>query len=149
MKRFVISQLLPKRSRNPIALLPETATVTIPAGLDWVLRQRLTSVIAAQLISGDCSQGRVDALIQIDEALVADDRRDIHKVRLYGYELSVLHSFLLRQERAYQTWRIGIVPDRAALTIRAQLRDVLSQLHALCRRVDLYADRPLIVAQKG
>jgi hypothetical protein len=145
MKLLVISQLLPVRARAKArpALLPETGFITIPAGLDWVIRQRLTSVIAAQLISGDQSQGRVDALMQLDVALSISGRRDIHRTQLYGFELSVLYSFLLRQERTYGQWRANTVPDRAALTIRAQLRGFLSELHAQCCRVDLSADRPL------
>lgn len=145
MRRFAISHLLPKCSRNYIAPLPDKILVSIPAGLDWVVRQRLTSVIAAQLISGDQSQGRVDTLMQLDVALSVSGRRDVHRTQLYGFELSVLYSFLLRQERTYGQWRNGLVPDRAALTIRAQLRGFLGQLHAQCRRVDLYADRPLSV----
>lgn len=150
MKMLVISRLLPVRSHLKArpALLPETALISVPAGLDWVLRHRLTSVIAAQLISGDQSQGRVDALMQLDMVLTRSGRRDIHQVRLYGYELTVLYSFLLRQERSFGQWRTSVVPDRAALTIRAQLRDVLNELHARCRRVDLYADRPLSAASQ-
>lgn len=148
MKLLTISRLLPARSRSKArpALLPETALISVPAGLDWVLRYRLTSVIAAQLISGNQSQGRVDALMQLDIALARSGRRDIYQTQLYGYELTVLYSFLLRQERSYETWRNGVVPDGAVLTIRAQLRDFLSELHARCRRVDLYVDRPLSVA---
>lgn len=151
MKRLFISQLLPVASRPKTrpALLPETEFITVPAGLDWVIRHRLTSIIAAQLISGDQSQGRVDALIQLDVALSLNGRRDIHRTRLYGFELSVLYSFLLRQERTYGQWRVNAIPDRAALTIRAQLRGFLSELHAQCRRVDLYADRPLSALPKA
>lgn len=151
MKLLTISALLPVRSRTKAqpALLPETKLISVPAGLDWVLRQRLTSVIAAQLISGDQSQGRVDALMQLDVALSRSGQRDIHQTRLYGYELTVLYSFLLRQERTYQKWQNDVVPDRATLTIRAQLREFLDQLHTICRQVDLYADRPLAVALQG
>lgn len=120
--------------------LPMSIKLTIPAGLDWVIKQRLTSVIAHALLDSRSTAQRVDELCRLDKVL--SQHRDIQEVILYGYELSLLHSFLMEQERGYAIWSPVFIPQRASLTILAQLRAILPWLRMLCRQVDCYADRP-------
>ena len=131
------------RSVSQKALLPMTAHVSIPAGLDWVIKQRLTTVIAYTLIDTRYSVYEVKDLCQLDKQLSQRPQRDIHNVVLYGYELSTLLSFLMEQEKQYKTWSVGLVPAWASRTIQADLRGLLPKLRGLCRQVDLYANRPI------
>lgn len=131
------------RSVDQKATLPMKANVSIPAGLDWVIKQRLTTVIAYTLIDTRFSNYEVEDLYRLDKLLSQRPTRDIHNVVLYGYELSTLLSFLMEQEKQYTYWSVGLVPDRALRTIQADLRGLLPKLRAICRQVDLYADRPI------
>lgn len=122
-------------------LLPQKATFHIPAGLNWVIRQRLTSVIVSALMSGTDSTPPVDDLCRLDTFL--SQQRASQPLTLYGFELSTLYSFLLAQYRLYSVWSPSLVSDRASRTLLADLRGILPQLRAICRGVDLYADRPI------
>lgn len=130
-------------SVRKVNLLPTTAKVTVPAGLDWVILQRLTEVSAFAALGVHCTDHRVDDLSRLIKLLSQDDRRDIHQVSLYGYELAIFYSFLLEQEQCYHAWSRTHVPVKAIRTIRADLRGLLPKLHALCRQVDVFADRPV------
>lgn len=131
------------RSVGQKAILPQKAKVSIPAGLDWVIKQRLTSVIAYTLIDTRYSVFEVENLCRMDKLLSQHPHRDIHNVVLYGYEMSTLLSFLMEQEKQFHIWSVGLVPDRALRTIQADLRVLLPKLRSICRQVDLYADRPV------
>ena len=131
------------RSVDQKAILPQKANVSIPAGLDWVIKQRLTTVIAYTLIDTRYSAFEVEDLCRLDKLLSQRPQRDIYNVMLYGHELSTLLSFLMEQEKQYHIWSVGLVPDRAMRTIQADLRGLLPKLRSICRQVDLYADRPV------
>ena len=131
------------RSVGQKVILPQKAKVSIPAGLDWVIKQRLTYVIAYTLIDTRYSVFEVEDLYRLDKLLSQYPKRDIHNVVLYGYELSWLLSFLMEQEKQYHIWSVGLVPSRALRTIQADLRGLLPKLRTICRQVDLYADRPV------
>ncbi|GAB3788550.1 hypothetical protein GCM10028818_55320 [Spirosoma horti] len=131
------------RSVGQKAILPQRANVSIPAGLDWVIKQRLTSVIAYTLIDTRYSAFEVEDLCRLDKLLTPRSQLDIHNVVLYGYELSTLLSFLMEQEKQYHIWSVGLVPDWALRTMQADLRGLLPKIRCICRQVDLYADRPV------
>lgn len=119
------------------------APVSVPPGLDQVVRQHLTRVIGDSLQGDQRTRCSPDDLSRLSAALSADRRRDIYRVTLYGYELAMLYAFLLEQEPSYALWSADLVPARASRAIHAQLRGLLPTLHALCRRVDVFADRPV------
>jgi hypothetical protein len=130
------------RTSSKKKLLPRKAQISIPVGLDWIVKQRLTSAITFARLESPQDSAQYTDLVQINNALTRTGRIDMHLVELYGYELTLLYSFLLRQEQSYSQWSTGLVPHRAQITIHAQLRAFLPQLRAICRQVDVYANRP-------
>lgn len=130
------------RTSSKKKLLPRKALISIPVGLDWIVKQRVTSAIAVARLESPRDSAQYTDLVQIDNALTRTGRVDMLRIELYGYELTLLYSFLLRQEQNYSQWSTGLVPDRAIITIHAQLRAFLPQLRAVCRQVDVYANRP-------
>lgn len=122
-------------------LLPMKTSISVPPGLNWVIKQRITSVIAYSILAGEPHEQRTEVLSRLD--ILLSQRRDIHQVILYGYELTVLCSFLIEQEQQFDQWSAGLLPDRASRIIRADLRGLLPKLRTLCLQVDVCANRPV------
>ena len=129
------------RPNRTTTLLPQKVTFQLSTRLNWVIRQRLTSVIAAALISGNESIPKIDDLCRLDALLSQPKASQL--LTLYGFELSTLYSFVLAQQRQYSVWSQGLVADGACRSLQADLRSILPQLRAICRGVDVYADRPI------
>lgn len=129
--------------QKKVSHLPVSAQLSVKPGLDWVLKKRLTSVIVYALLGAAPTKQSVEDLSRLDKIISAAGRRDIDQVTLYGYELATLYSFLFEQARHYAHWSAEYVPARATRIIEADLRRLLLELHALCRRIDVYADRPI------
>lgn len=131
------------RAVGKLNLLPAKAIISITSGLDWVIKQHLTGVIIGSLMDEDPTRLHLDDLIQLDMAINKDGRSDIHRQTLYGFELSVLYSFLLEQNKAGQIWKSVPVPARGRRALEAQLRGLLPALRTTCRQVDLLAAGPV------
>ena len=128
--------------RNSNSSLPTTVRVSVPAGLDWVVRHRLTQITAQAVEELPATAYRRQALVGLNQALHQGGRSDIYEHTLWGGEVGVLYSFLLEQERSFISWSSATLPVKAVHTVRAQLRGLLPKLHALCRGVDIGAHRP-------
>ena len=125
--------------------LPETTRVTIPSGLDWVVRQRVAYLLTDLPSDSDPTNGRVDDLKRLDKVLRQNGRSDIYQVVFWGYEVRALLAFLMEQERTYAHWWVDYVPVRAKRTICADLRGLITEVRAQCRAVDVYAHRPSMI----
>jgi hypothetical protein len=122
--------------------LSKTAKLSIPAGLDWIIKQRLATVIAYTLTDSRSTLHRTEDLSTLSLALGQNERRDIYQVTLYGSELAVLYSFLIEQERQYWVWSPGLVPQWACERIRTDLYELIARLRMLCRAIDPLVNRP-------
>lgn len=120
-------------------ILPMKTSLSVPAGLDWVIKQRIITVIACS--SGKPPEVRLEILSRLNSLF--SQRQDIHQITLYGYELTVLYSFLLEQEQQFDQWSADLLPVRATHSIRGRLQVFLPQLRTICLQVDGYANRPV------
>lgn len=136
------------RPRNTVAtdkgnLLPSKTQLTIPAGLDWVIKRQLNQVIQQRLMGVCCTEYPLDDLYRLDQTLGQTEQKASYTLTIYGYELITLCGFLMEQEQWYSVWWPNVVPAELQRQTRASLKGFLETLRPLCRTVDVFASRPV------
>lgn len=122
--------------------LPKLLGVIIPEGLDDLIRQRLNANIRIQMMGEPGSELSIDSLLKLEKALGYFGKQEAYAVAMYGIEIGLLYSFLLKEEQYFNSWVEGVVPVDERRRVRASLKGFLATLHNYCRRVDVFAFRP-------
>lgn len=142
---FGLVKLRARQTVAPVSkgtLLPFQTKISIPAGLDWVVRQRVVHVLALAKKDLSTKAPELNDLVRLNDVLNQDGRKDIDNVTIYGYELSLLYAFLVAQERCFSLWASDLIPPGATGRIRTDLHQLLTYLQTRLHQVDPYADRP-------
>ncbi|QHV97976.1 hypothetical protein [Spirosoma endbachense] len=125
-------------------LLPMKAEMTIPATLDWVIRQRMFQVWQLQGTGAYESETSREDLYKLYQTFGPFERSWDYKMTLYGFEWNLLYSFLLEQDQWFFVWASDVIPPYLQANVKKELATFIQDLETVCMVVDVWASRPII-----